>query len=449
MAHYKYKVVADEIARSVEHEAAANPYFDDDFEHDLQQLARAYPNVSELFVFKADKPNEKLADTSALIYDVSGYFDPKKRKSISLLLPGLIEKAKGEYIVKSEFKYGEMREERAVILVLFNTIDVVLNNFYVSLYILGTVLVFGWVLFYIIGRARINTMLAPIEAISNVAKRINGENLALRIDESQTQFELYELARTVNTMMDRIQSSYNKQMRFVSDVSHELRTPVSVVSGYGNMLKRWGKEDEEILKEAIDAIINETNAMNDLIEKLLFLARHDNESLKFEFELTDLGKIIREVIKETKLVHAEFRFEESIAPNIIAEADPARIKQLTRILIDNALKYSSSIRTISVKMNIEDSYAVLSIRDFGIGISSDDLPNIFDRFYRTDDSRTKATGGYGLGLPMASIIASGHEGSITVRSKLDYGSEFIVKLPVSQHSIIRAADSEAAMAPTP
>ena len=340
------------------------------------------------------------------------------------VFPQLSEIKNGFYISESEAEAGG---ETLRTVVFFNVEDRIDDLLIIAVMLLITMAV-GFALFAVIGSSRTHTILAPIERITNVAKRINGDNLALRIDESQAQYELEELVKTINRMMDRIQSSYNKQKRFVSDVSHELRTPISVISGYGNMLKRWGSEDEEILAESVDAIINEADMMNDLIEKLLFLARHDNETLRFEFEEVNFSGLLAETVKDYNLVHTDFNFRLDIEEGISAQIDAMRMKQLCRILVDNAVKYSQDDKTIDISLKKAGSEIILSIKDYGIGISKSDLPNIFDRFFRADVSRARATGGYGLGLPMAKIIVLGHKGSVTVRSKLNVGSEFIVRI---------------------
>ena len=274
-------------------------------------------------------------------------------------------------------------------------------------------------------------MLRPISEVTKTAKQINGENLNLRIGDQGAQFELCELIDTINQMMDRIQASYDKQKRFVSDVSHELRTPIAVISGYGSMLNRWGKKDPEVLDESIDAIINEAKNMNDLVEKLLFLARHDNDNITYEITSVNVSELCAEVIKETTLVHADFKVMLHIQKDVVAQIDEMRIKQLFRILIDNAIKYSSDRKEIDLTLTKNTSEFIFKVKDYGVGISKENLPNIFDRFFRTDSSRTKTTGGYGLGLAIAKIIVLGHQGKIHVKSKIKEGTEISVHIPLN------------------
>jgi signal transduction histidine kinase len=306
-----------------------------------------------------------------------------------------------------------------------------MNEYIFIIKLLALTLTAGLLIFIIIGFSRTEQMLRPIAEVTKVATQINGENLNLRIDEKDARYELKELVQTINKMMDRIQVSYNKQKRFVSDVSHELRTPIAVISGYGSMLKRWGKSDPDILDESIDAIINEASNMNDLVEKLLFLARSDNDTISFEMDLCDISKLCKDTIKETMLVHSDFEVKLDIRNQVFAKVDEMRMKQLFRILIDNAVKYSLERKYLVISLKTEDDSFVFSVKDRGIGISKEDLPNIFDRFYRADESRTKSTGGYGLGLAMAKIIALGHHGKIHVVSKLNEGSEFSARIPLN------------------
>ena len=287
----------------------------------------------------------------------------------------------------------------------------------------------GLILFILVGIFRSKIMLEPIHEISRVAKQINGENLNLRINEDKAKYELKELAATINSMMDRIQLSYDKQKRFVSDVSHELRTPIAVISGYGSMLKRWGKQDEVVLDESIEAIMSESKNMKELVEKLLFLARHDNETGKFDFVELNLSELCDDVVKKAVLVNDDFSVNVNIKDDIYASVDELRIRQSFRILIDNALKYSGDSRTLDIEFYDDRKNIYFSVRDYGVGISKKDLPFVFDRFFRSDESRTKNTGGYGLGLSICKIIILGHGGKINLKSKLGKGSTFTAILP--------------------
>jgi signal transduction histidine kinase len=288
----------------------------------------------------------------------------------------------------------------------------------------------GFLMILFLGDVKLRRVLNPIKKISKTTKNINAQNLDMRIDVGKAKYELKDLALTINEMIDRIQDSYRKQQRFVSDVSHELRTPISVINGYANMLDRWGKDDPEILQESIDALKNEAGNMSDLVDKLLFLARHDRDSLKYETAEINISNLVEEVAKETAMIDSTHEICADIIPEIRIEGDPNRIKQVIRIFVDNAVKYTPEGKKIQIKIYKEDKFSVVEITDAGIGISKEDLDNIFERFYRADESRTKTTGGYGLGLSIAKIIILQHGGKIRVRSKPGSGSKFSVYIPM-------------------
>lgn len=273
-------------------------------------------------------------------------------------------------------------------------------------------------------------VLAPIRDIASMAETLSESNLSNRINIAGTKNELKDLATVINRMLDRIERSYNSQKQFVSDASHELRTPISVIRGYTDMLKRWGKDDPEVLDEGITAISQETEGMKDLVESLLFLARHDKKTLMMEVSSFDPAEILNEVKKEETMVHTAYKFELSGIESMQIKADRNMMKQVLRILCDNAVKYSEPGSTVTLSC-VKDSEGMccLSVKDEGQGISQEDLPKIFDRFYRSDKARKSETGGHGLGLSIARIIVIAHNGKIRVRSKQGCGTTFFVLLP--------------------
>lgn len=271
--------------------------------------------------------------------------------------------------------------------------------------------------------------LKPIETMTNTVKNITIKALDTRLNIRGSQDELKDLARTFNTMLDRIQQSYEQQNQFVSDASHELRTPISVIQGYANMLDRWGKDDKSVLEESISAIKTESESMKSLIEKLLFLARGDKNTQKVEKVEFYLNELIDEIVKETKLIDNthEIKSEKNDLAKI--NADYKMIKEALRVFMDNSIKYTPEGGSIKVNCSIQNNEVLISIEDTGMGISKEDLPHIFDRFYRADKSRTKQTGGTGLGLSIAKWIIFKHNGRITVESRVNVGTKINITLP--------------------
>lgn len=287
---------------------------------------------------------------------------------------------------------------------------------------------------YFRGRSITKNVLYPIQEVTKMTKEIKAQNLNLRLNVTNAKDELKELIITFNSMMDRIEDAYNKQNQFVSDASHELRTPISVVQGYARMLERWGKEDPDVLHESIEAIRNEAENMKELVDKLLFIARNDKDTLILNKEKFSLSEMMEELVKETRMVNEQHTIEASIEQGLNTYADRNRIKQAMRIFIDNAQKYTEPGKTIEVNLKREENRAVLSVTDSGCGITKEDLNNVFDRFFRADESRDRNKGGHGLGLSIAKIIVLRHGGKINVKSKVGEGSVF---------SIILEADPEA------
>ncbi|HEY8501041.1 MAG TPA: ATP-binding protein [Clostridia bacterium] len=278
------------------------------------------------------------------------------------------------------------------------------------------------------GKSMTRNTLYPIAEMTNMVREIKAQNLNLRLNVTNAKDELKDLVITFNEMMDRIEDAYNKQNQFVSDASHELRTPISVIQGYARMLERWGKEDPEVLAESIEAIRNESENMKELVDKLLFIARNDKDTLNLTMEIFSLSEMTDELVKETRMVDQNHIIEGSIDQDIYMNGDRNRIKQAMRIFIDNAQKYTQPGGTIEISLKSSDNTATLSVKDNGCGISAKDLNNVFDRFYRADESRDRNKGGHGLGLSIAKIIVLRHGGKIKVKSKPGEGSTFSILL---------------------
>ena len=284
--------------------------------------------------------------------------------------------------------------------------------------------------FFIRRRHRLDRrVLYPIRQITELTSTLAVTNLADRIDENAMKSELKDLASAINGMLDRIEGSYNSEKQFVSDVSHELRTPISVIRGFASMLLRWGRNDPQRLEEGLTTIFQESENMNRLVQNMLFLARHDNKPIMLEMSRFDLAELLREVQEEQRLVTPDRPLTLSPLVETPVEADRTQMKEVVRILLDNALKYSAAGSPIELGVEPAEGGAQLTVQDHGIGISAEDLPRIFDRFFRADEARHPETGGHGLGLSIAAIIVKAHGGRIHVRSKLGEGTCFTVFIP--------------------
>ena len=242
--------------------------------------------------------------------------------------------------------------------------------------------------------------------------------------------ELQGLESAINDLLNRTQESYREQTRFVSDASHELRTPIAVIQGYADMLQRWGKSDEKVLDEGITAIQTESAHMKKLIEQLLFLARGDNGRNQMVFETFDLSQMMTEVFEESRMIHPDRAWRLEAPEPVTVYGDVAMLKQTARILTDNAVKYTGPGALISLRTRYKDGSPCFEVQDNGIGIKQEDLEHIFDRFFRSDPARTRATGGTGLGLSIAKWIVERHKGYFDVYSREEIGTRIGVILPV-------------------
>lgn len=269
-----------------------------------------------------------------------------------------------------------------------------------------------------------------LQVLAGKLDDINATKLDTRISMDETQSELKTLASAINGLLDRINESYRSQVRFVSDASHELRTPISVIQGYANLLDRWGKKDEKTLQESIDAIKDETANMKGLVEQLLFLARGDNNSMALQIERFELSVLAVEVLRETQMIDGGHEYDSRVTP-VFINADKSLIKQATRILIDNAMKYTPPSKQITISVSDASGYARLTVQDEGIGIAPDAVAQIFERFFRADESRARATGGTGLGLSIAKWITERHGGHMEVLSRQDIGTRISIVLPTA------------------
>ena len=273
-----------------------------------------------------------------------------------------------------------------------------------------------------------------LRSLAGTISSIDASRLDQRIRMDTGQKELDDLAAAINSMLNRIDEAYRLQVRFVSDASHELRTPISVIQGYASLLDRWGKDDPETLQEAISAIRSESDNMKDLVEQLLFLARGDNDTMTLYPETFDGVQLVEEVAQEARMVDPNHTFLTRESKPVMMEADRQLIKQALRILVDNSTKYTDPGGEIRITADKEGEKVRLTVQDTGIGIDPEKLPYIFDRFYRVEESRARATGGSGLGLSIMKWIVERHGGTIEVVSRKDFGTRTRLTFPNLENS---------------
>ncbi len=263
-----------------------------------------------------------------------------------------------------------------------------------------------------------------LENLGHAIENISPDALEKGVHTGDSDLQGIEVA--LNNLLLRMRENQKQQARFVSDASHELRTPIAVIQGYVNMLDRWGKTDEAVLDESIEALKNESEHMKTLVEQLLFLARGDSGRNTLNKTEIDLNDIVKDVWEESVMIDEkhEYIFEE--CPGAVMNGDVAMVKQSLRIFIQNAAKYSNEGDTIKLKVLMNDGHPAYMVQDEGIGMQESDVAHIFERFYRSDSARNSQTGGSGLGLSIAKWIIDAHEGRIEVLSREGFGTRFTV-----------------------
>ena len=302
--------------------------------------------------------------------------------------------------------------------------------------------IIGVVITIIVSKVMSRRILKPINNVIKTAKSISTDDLSKRIEIPKEEDELQNLTLIINEMLDRLETSFENQTKFVSDASHELRTPLAIIKGYAEIIRKRGTADIDIFVESIDSIISETDNMRNLIQKLLFLAKGEITKINTKFIDIDANEMIHQIHSDTVVSTKTHNFHLEMGEDYKIKGDETLLQQAIRALIENATKYSEPHTNIYIKSVIKDGFGRISIRDEGVGISDEDAKRIFDRFYRVDLSRTKATGGTGLGLAIVKRIVEIHNGKIEIDSKINEGTEISIVLPIGS-TVITATEETA------
>lgn len=274
--------------------------------------------------------------------------------------------------------------------------------------------------------------LRPIDRLTAAAKRISVSDLDQRVEVGTADDELSRLAATFNEMIERLQQSFEKQSRFVSDASHELRTPIAVIKGYADLIDQWAKDDPKVLAESVAAIRKEAKSMTGLTEELLFLARGDSGALTLQKEDFPVSGLLEDLIGERRLIAPGHRFESSAPGGLLLHADRELLKQALRALVDNAVKYTPAGGDIRLEAHEAEHRIILRVQDTGIGIPESERAKLFDRFYRLDRDRSREKGGSGLGLSIVKWIVEAHGGTVRIEGNLEGGTCVVVRLPAGR-----------------
>jgi heavy metal sensor kinase len=270
----------------------------------------------------------------------------------------------------------------------------------------------------------------PIEGISATALKIAGGDLSQRINAADTDSELGRLAGVLNSTFSRLEAAFSQQARFTSDAAHELRTPVSVILTQTQTALSRERSSPEY-REALEACQRAARRMKSLTESLLELARLDAGQEPMKRDCFDLPRVVRECVEMVRLLAAERGIQiHCEVPPCECLGDAGRIGQVVTNLLTNAIHFNRDQGEVRLAARAEDGAVRLTVADTGQGIPAEDVPHLFERFYRADKSRSRIQGRNGLGLAICQAIVDAHGGSIEVISQSGVGSTFTVRLPL-------------------
>ncbi|MCL5074667.1 MAG: ATP-binding protein [Chloroflexi bacterium] len=279
------------------------------------------------------------------------------------------------------------------------------------------------------GWALAGKALEPISDITETARAIAlSQGFSRRLEEKGSRDEVGLLSVTFNEMLASLESAYAAQRRFVADASHELRAPLTTIRGNLDLLKRVGQMPPEEQARAIDDARQEVERLSRLVSDLLSIAQAD-AGQRLDVQPVELDVLVMDVHRQALSMTSDVQISISDLEPIMVSGDRDRLRQLLLIFVDNALRYTPAGGRVSISLSRQGDWAVLGVQDTGIGIEEEDLPHIFDRFYRADRARARDPGGSGLGLSIARWIVEEHGGEIDVWSKPGQGSTFTARLP--------------------
>jgi two-component system OmpR family sensor kinase len=271
--------------------------------------------------------------------------------------------------------------------------------------------------------------LRPLRAIEATAVAITAGDLSRRVEQADSQTEVGRVGTALNTMLDRIEASDKRLRRFVGDASHELRTPLAAVRAYAELFGRGAANRPEDLERSMTGITRESERMSVLVDDLLLLARLD-EGRPLEREPVDLADVVAEAVDAAKVVEPDRTITIELEPATIA-GDRDRLRQVLDNLFANVRAHTPPGTPVSVELRSADGLARLAVADSGPGLADEDAARIFERFYRVDSSRSRASGGVGLGLSIVAAVVEAQGGSVATEPTDGGGATFVIALPLA------------------
>lgn len=397
----------------------------------LSAITQMEPNTEVTVVLRAYMPTN---GAIRVVNDQQKEITPSVLSSLSMNL-ATIKKAEGDAYTKTQIDGSPLImietpaiwvDGSVVSIQLFQRLDDLASNQELLKLILvaATILIATPILLSNLALSHI--ILKPLNRLSTTMKHNASSGTFEKIENAEAgKDELAEISRTFNKMMESLELNYQKQQQFVSNASHELKTPLTVIESYANLLQRRGFTNEKVAKEALEAIRNESSRMNSLIVQMLELAKN-KEKITLTTEKIDFGSLLKNTVTQMEQAYNR-KFELHLNNQLTIYSDEQRLKQLLFIILDNARKYSD--QHIVVKASELNDTIVVEIQDFGVGIPKEQIPHLFDRFFRVSEDRNRKTGGSGLGLAIAKELADHLQIDIKVESEMNRGTCFILHIP--------------------
>lgn len=272
-------------------------------------------------------------------------------------------------------------------------------------------------------------LIRPLQDLRNSMLAVKDNGFESKVDFTYTaQDEIGDLLVIYEEMLTQLETAFKRQQQFVSDASHELRTPVQSLEGHLSLMKRWGKDDPDVLNESLSTSLEEVTRMKKMLEELLQLARQEQVS---EDVMADVVAVAKKVEEDLHFIHPNTVFSSRVVGQVKqACMTEEALGQILRNLYENAIRYTEKQPTIETIIHFEEQRVFIEITDNGIGVAGQDLPFIFDRFYKVDDARLHVEGSTGLGLSIVKMLVEKYHGKIEVHSQIGKGTVFLLHFPL-------------------
>lgn len=273
--------------------------------------------------------------------------------------------------------------------------------------------------------------LRPVDEITRSARQITARNLTRRLPMPPTNDEIARLTETLNEMIARLETSFAQIRQFTSDASHELKTPLAILMGELEIALRKPLTADEY-RDTLMSCLEEVERLTSVVQGLLDLSRADTGQVIMTLQPVRLSAMIEDIADDIVILadQQHVTIESSVQPSLVVDGDKVRLHQALLNVMENAVKYTGEGGHVRITVTADEQDAIITVADSGVGIPTDELPLIFDRFYRVDKARSRGTQGAGLGLSIVKWIVDAHHGSISVQSEEGKGTTFTLRLPL-------------------